>query len=64
MNEALSKETESNWSALPKSQAPSPDPTTRPALRAVLISGVLMFVASAAVMVSLHRPARAGDADR
>jgi hypothetical protein len=25
--EALSKETESNWSASPKSQAPSPDPT-------------------------------------
>jgi len=27
-SEALSKETESNWSASPKSQAPSPDPTT------------------------------------
>ncbi len=37
---------------------------TRPALRAVLISGALMFVASAVVMVSLHRPARAGEADR
>ena len=29
-SEALSKETESNWSASPKSQAPSPDPTSRP----------------------------------
>ena len=28
-SEALSKETESNRSAAPKSQAPSPDPTTR-----------------------------------
>jgi photosystem II stability/assembly factor-like uncharacterized protein len=37
---------------------------TRPALRAVLISGALMFVASAVVMVSLHKAARAGDADR
>jgi hypothetical protein len=27
-SEALSKETESNWSASPKSQAPSLDPTT------------------------------------
>jgi hypothetical protein len=27
-SEALSQETESNWSALPKSQAPSLDPTT------------------------------------
>jgi photosystem II stability/assembly factor-like uncharacterized protein len=35
---------------------------TRSALGTVLISGVLMFVASSAIMVSLHRPARAGDA--
>jgi hypothetical protein len=28
-SEALSKETESNWSASPKSQAPSLDPTRR-----------------------------------
>ncbi len=27
-SEALSKETESNWSTSPKSQAPSPDPTS------------------------------------
>ena len=27
-SEALSKEAESNWSASPKSQAPSPDPTS------------------------------------
>ena len=32
-SEALSKETESNWSASPKSQAPFPDPTTRPGYR-------------------------------
>ena len=32
-SEALSKETESNWSALPKSQAPSLDPTSRPPTR-------------------------------
>jgi hypothetical protein len=32
--EALSKETESKQAAQPKSQAPSPDPTTRPRLAA------------------------------
>jgi hypothetical protein len=31
--EALSEETESKQAALPKSQAPSPDPTSRPANR-------------------------------
>ena len=35
-SEALSKETESNRSALPKSQAPSPDPTTRRGFVALL----------------------------
>jgi len=34
-SEALSKETESNWSATPKSQAPSPDPTRRRRFAAV-----------------------------
>jgi hypothetical protein len=40
-NEALSKETESNRSALPRSQAPSLDPTTRPGLAARVASALL-----------------------
>ncbi len=35
-SEALSEETESNWSVSPTSQAPSPDPTTPRAYRPAL----------------------------
>ena len=39
--EALSKETESKQATRPKSQAPSPDPTTRPGLSARVASALL-----------------------
>jgi hypothetical protein len=42
-SEALSKETESNWSASPKSQAPSLDPTSRHRFAALYRGSIWLF---------------------